>query len=70
MVDCSSTLYVISPETAKKLIKAYGVDRVLFGTDYPLWKPEIELARFMEIDLTDEERRDILYNNAAKLFFK
>ena len=69
LVDCSSTLYVLSPDTAKKLIHAYGADRVLFGTDYPLWKPETELARFMEIDLTDEERRDILYNNAARLFF-
>jgi len=69
LVDCSSTLYVLSPDTAKKLIHAYGADRVLFGTDYPLWKPKTELARFMEIDLTDEERRDILYNNAARLFF-
>jgi predicted TIM-barrel fold metal-dependent hydrolase len=69
-VDCSSSLYVITPETAKKLIMAYGTHRVLFGTDYPLWRPETEIARFMEIDLTDEERRDILYNNAANLFFK
>ena len=67
-VDCSSSLYAISPQEAKELIMAYGTDRVLFGTDYPLWKPEIELERFMQIDLTDKEREDILYNNAFKLF--
>ena len=67
-VDCSSSLYAISKETAKELIRAYGTERVLFGTDYPLWTPEEEVARFMEIDLTDSEREDILYNNAAKLF--
>ena len=67
-VDCSSSLYAISPEKAKELIMAYGVKRVLFGTDYPLWTPESEIERFMRLDLTEEEREDILYNNAAELF--
>ena len=68
LVDCSSSLYAITPEKAKELILIYGVHRVLFGTDYPLWTPEIEIERFMKIDLSDEQREDILYNNAAKLF--
>ena len=69
-VDCSSSLYAMTPEKAKELIMAYGTDRVLFGTDYPLWDVETELERFMKIDLTEEQREDILYNNAAKLFLK
>ena len=68
-VDCSSSLYALTPEKAKELILAYGTSRVLFGTDYPLWDVKTELERFMKIDLTDEQRRDILYNNAARLFF-
>ena len=68
LVDCSSSLYAISKEKAKELILAYGTDRVLFGTDYPLWTPEEEIDRFMSLDLTDEQREDILYNNTAKLF--
>lgn len=67
-VDCSSSLYAIKPETAVELIHAYGVDRVLFGTDYPLWTPESEIERFMQLDLTESEREDILCNNAARLF--
>jgi len=67
-VDCSSSLYAITPEKAKELFMAYGTDRVLFGTDYPMWKPDEEIERFMKIDLTEEEREDILYNNAARLF--
>ncbi len=67
-VDCSSSLYAITPEKAKELMLAYGMDRVLFGTDYPMWKPEEEVQRFMKIDLTEQEREDILCNNAAKLF--
>lgn len=67
-VDSSSSLYAISAEKAKELIMAYGTDRVLFGTDYPLWEPREELERFMKIELSDGQREDILYNNAAKLF--
>ena len=67
-VDCSSSLYAMTPEKAKELIMAYGTERVLFGTDYPMWEPKAEIERFMKIDLTEEQRRDILYNNAAKLF--
>ncbi len=66
--DCSSSLYAISPEKAKELIMEYGTERVMFGTDYPLFDPVGEVERFMQIDLTEEERCDILYNNAAKLF--
>ena len=67
-VDCSSSLYALTPERAREIIMAYGVDKVLFGTDYPMWYPEGELERFMAIDLTEAQREDILYNNAAKLF--
>ncbi len=67
-VDCSSSFYALTFEKARELIMTYGTKKVLFGTDYPMWEPETELVKFMQIDLADEERRDILYNNAAKLF--
>lgn len=67
-VDTCSSLYAMSPEKAKELILAHGTDRVLFGTDYPMWAPDKELDRFMKIDLTDSQRQDILWNNAANLF--
>lgn len=67
-VDCSSSLYSMSPEKAKKLIKAYGTKRVLFGTDYPMWKPKEEIERFLKIELTEKQRQDIFFNNAVKLF--
>lgn len=66
-VDLSSSLYDLSPETAKRLIHAYGADRVLWGTDYPMWESEPEMEYFNRIDLTEKERSMILYENAAKL---
>ena len=68
LVDCSSSFYAMTPQRARELIMAYGTDRVLFGTDYPMWEIETEIERFMAIELTEQEREDILYNNAAKLF--
>ena len=66
-VDLSSSLYALTPETARDLIHAYGADRVLWGTDYPMWEAVSEMEYFNKIDLTDSERQQILYDNAAKI---
>ena len=68
-VDCSSSFPFISKEKALEIIKKYGADRVLYGTDYPMWSPYNEMKTFMELDLTDEERKLILSENAKKLFW-
>ncbi|MBQ7868392.1 MAG: amidohydrolase [Clostridia bacterium] len=62
-VDTSSSLYAITPEEGADIIHRYGVDRVFFGTDYPMWAPDDELKRFMALPLTDEEREKILHAN-------
>ena len=66
-VDTSSSLYSLSPETARDLIRGYGVEKVLWATDFPMWTSKSEMEMFNRIDLTDEERNKILYENAAKL---
>lgn len=66
-VDVSSSLYGLSPETANELIHAYGVDKVLFGTDFPMWDSVSEIERFKKIGLSEKEEYKILYENAAKL---
>lgn len=67
IVDISSSLMFMPPETAVKHIRAYGADRVLFGSDYPLWNPAREVERFMQLPLTDDEREKIAHVNAEKL---
>jgi hypothetical protein len=66
-VDLSSSLYALSSDEAKELIYAYGVDRVLWGTDYPMWESESEMEFFRKIGLSPEEERMILYDNSAKI---
>ena len=66
-VDVSSSLMFISPEQAAEVIHAYGADRVMYGTDYPMWDPAAEIERFMKLPLSDEERKMILYDNAKRI---
>jgi predicted TIM-barrel fold metal-dependent hydrolase len=67
-VDCSSSFYQLAPEAALSIMRRYGAQRVLFGTDYPMWETQKELDYFLSLDLTDSERRLILSQNAEKLF--
>ena len=66
-VDTSSSLYAFTPEKGRDMIRHYSRERVLFGTDYPMWTPGEELDRFRKLELTDEETEKILYRNAAEL---
>lgn len=65
--DTSSALWAMSPERAKYLIDLLGYKRVMYGTDYPVAYPESELKRFFAIHLSEDERRAILYDNAARM---
>ena len=67
-VDTSSSLYRLTPERAKELISVFGEDRVLFGTDFPMWGAQEELERLYRLDLPEEILQKILHLNAQKLF--
>jgi predicted TIM-barrel fold metal-dependent hydrolase len=66
-VDTSSSFYSMTPERAYALIKAFGVDKVLFGSDYPMWSPADELKFFEKLQLTEKEREMILHENFERL---
>lgn len=63
--DASSTMPFLSPEEETALIRALGISRVMFGTDYPVRYAGEELSRFLALPgLNDEEKKAILYDNA------
>ena len=62
--DCSSSLWAMSPEKAKELTLGCGEDRVMYGTDYPVYSLIPYFQLFERIDLTDEQREKLLYKNA------
>lgn len=67
-VDCSSSFNYLKPEVAKNIIRTYGADKVLFGTDYPMWDAKCELDYFMSLGLDETEICSILNKNAVKVF--
>ncbi len=68
LVDCSSSLYWLEKDTARDIIRRYGADRVLFGTDYPFWPQKLELKDLFSLGLTEDELADICWRNAARLY--
>lgn len=67
-VDCSSSFNYLEPKTVLEIIRRYGADKVLFGTDYPMWDPESEVDYFLSLGLDEKEKESILNINAAKVF--
>ena len=59
--------YMLSEQQAVDIIRAFGSERVLFGTDCP-WADQSDYVKvFMNLSLTEKEKADILGENAAKL---
>ncbi len=65
--DISSSLAFLSPQKAVEYIRTYGSEKMLFGTDFPMWNPVKEVERFMELPLTDAEREQIAWQNAERV---
>lgn len=66
-VDTSSAFYALEKETALKIIRRYGADKVIFATDYPMWRQQDELDYIMSLGLTDEELKKIFSKNILKV---
>ncbi len=67
-VDCSSSFPYIDRETSLRIIDRYTPSHVLFGTDYPMWSPKAELQTFMDLNLSEEDNKKILSENARKVY--
>ncbi len=70
-VDIAATLFDICDlwdiEFAERLLRKIGLERVLFGTDYPIFPYERYFEILDQMHFTDGEIEQIAYNNAAKL---
>lgn len=63
-VDASSSFAWIGQRHMRELIGMWGADRVMFGSDYPMWDPGTELDLMTHTGLSDEELDRVLWRNA------
>ena len=66
-IDTSSTFWCLSKEEIVSLIRFHGVEKVLFGTDYPMISHKNEIANFLSLPLKEWEQERILYTNGKQL---
>jgi predicted TIM-barrel fold metal-dependent hydrolase len=62
-VDCSS----LGPRSIEIAVSMYGADRIVFGTDCPIFRTDWSLEAVQAAAISDEDRAKILYRNAKAL---
>lgn len=65
--DVSSSIMFMEPGEPEKYIRKHGAERFVFGSDFPLWDPRIEIKRFFELKLTSDEFEQIAYKTARHI---
>ena len=66
-VDTSSSMYALTADRAKELINAFGEDRIIFGSDYPMWNPADEILNIERLNLPESVKEKISYKNLSTL---
>ncbi len=67
VMDLSSSMMFMEPGVPEKYINLYGAERIAYGTDYPMWDPVTEVERFLQLDLTDDQKEQIAYKTATRI---
>lgn len=66
-IDTSSSIMFLGRNRAKELIRLYGADRVVFGTDYPMWSSRESIEDILSLGLTGNELEKIFSGNAKRI---
>ncbi|HEY40476.1 MAG TPA: amidohydrolase [Dehalococcoidia bacterium] len=74
LFDCSAIISNTRPdadvteERLTAIIKEIGVERVMFGSDFPWYDPADSLERLLRLDFGEEEKRLLLAENAIRIY--
>lgn len=52
---------------AVRIIRSHGIDRILFGSDFPFTRQQGDIQSILQLDIAEEEKEKILGGNAARL---
>ena len=65
--DISDAITFLPPERLVSTIRRHGVEKVFFGSDFPLRKPESVFEQFDALPLTEDEKEWICHRAAEKM---
>lgn len=64
--DLSSTLQFIDGDLIRAFLAKFGETQFFFGSDFPMWEPEKELARLLSFGLPEETLQKLLHDNFVR----
>lgn len=65
-LDMSSAQAFLGPRRTYELTKLYGTDRLMFGSDYPMWAPAEEFRMYDALPFADAEKERLFHRNAER----
>lgn len=65
-LDMSSSMKFLGLRRTRELCELYGFDRILFGSDFPMWNPVSELERFRSIGFPEAAMERMCWRNAER----
>lgn len=66
LIDVSSSMAFLGNRRTKELVDMWGADRVMFGSDFPMWDPAREYDTFTSLGFSDDDLEKMLWKNAAR----
>lgn len=71
VVDTSSTTGMMNDyEHLRRIADMWGTDRMLFGSDFPMWDHSEELERVAKLGLKGDALEDVMWRNAERFMAK
>lgn len=65
-LDVSSSMRYLGSRRTYELCERHGFDRILFGSDYPMWNPAREHAIFSALGFTERDFEAMCWHNAER----
>lgn len=62
--DCAS----LGPRALETAVKVFGADRIMLGSDYPIFKDDPYTHAVMPADLSDDQKEQVAWKTATDLF--
>ena len=68
MYDCSSSMSMLDPCYAVSVMRRLGIDRIMFGTDFPMWNHKSEAEFLLSLGFERAELEMIFAGNFKRFF--